>query len=66
MEFKGDDVIVNPLRVKDSVQDELENNVVLYFTNFIINVLIIYVTFTKNLLLALYQIKKILFISSIQ
>jgi D-glycero-alpha-D-manno-heptose-7-phosphate kinase len=34
MEFKGDDVIVNPLRIKDSVQDELENNVVLYFTNF--------------------------------
>ena len=34
MEFKGDDVIVNPLRIKDSVQDEMENNVVLYFTNF--------------------------------
>ena len=34
MEFKGDDVIVNPLRIKDSVQDEIENNVVLYFTNF--------------------------------
>ena len=34
MEFKGDDVIVNPLRIKDSVQDELENNIVLYFTNF--------------------------------
>ena len=34
MEFKGDDVVVNPLRIKDSVQDELENNVVLYFTNF--------------------------------
>jgi D-glycero-alpha-D-manno-heptose-7-phosphate kinase len=34
MEFKGDDVIVNPLRIKDSVQDEMENNIVLYFTNF--------------------------------
>ena len=34
MEFKGDDVIVNPLRIKDKVQDELENNIVLYFTNF--------------------------------
>ena len=34
MEFKGDDVIVNPLRIKDSVQDEMENNVVLYFINF--------------------------------
>ena len=34
MEFKGDDVIVNPLRIKDSVQDEMENNVILYFTNF--------------------------------
>ena len=34
MEFKGDGVIVNPLRIKDSVQDELENNIVLYFTNF--------------------------------
>ena len=34
MEFKGDDVIVNPLRIKDSVQDEMENNVLLYFTNF--------------------------------
>ena len=34
MEFKGDDVIVNPLRIKDSVQDEMENNILLYFTNF--------------------------------
>ncbi len=34
MEFKGDDVIVNPLRIKDSVQDEMENNIILYFTNF--------------------------------
>jgi D-glycero-alpha-D-manno-heptose-7-phosphate kinase len=34
MEFKGYDVIVNPLRIKDSVQDEMENNIVLYFTNF--------------------------------
>jgi D-glycero-alpha-D-manno-heptose-7-phosphate kinase len=34
MEFNGDDVIVNPLRIKDSIQDELENNIVLYFTNF--------------------------------
>lgn len=34
MEFKGDEVIVNPLRIKDKVQDELENNIVLYFTNF--------------------------------
>ena len=34
MEFRGDEVIVNPLRIKDKVQDELENNIVLYFTNF--------------------------------
>jgi D-glycero-alpha-D-manno-heptose-7-phosphate kinase len=34
MEFKGDDVIVNPLRIKEGVQDEMENNIVLYFTNF--------------------------------
>lgn len=34
MEFKGNDVIVNPLRIRDKVQDELENNIVLYFTNF--------------------------------
>lgn len=34
MEFKGDEVIVNPLRIKDKVQDELENNILLYFTNF--------------------------------
>ena len=34
MEFKGDDVIVNPLRIKDKVLDELENNILLYFTNF--------------------------------
>jgi D-glycero-alpha-D-manno-heptose-7-phosphate kinase len=33
MEFTGDSVIVNPIRVKDKVQDELENNIVLYFTN---------------------------------
>jgi D-glycero-alpha-D-manno-heptose-7-phosphate kinase len=34
MEFKGDNVIVNPLRIKDKVQDELENNILLYYTNF--------------------------------
>jgi D-glycero-alpha-D-manno-heptose-7-phosphate kinase len=34
MEFKGDEVIVNPLRIKDKVQDELENNILLYYTNF--------------------------------
>ena len=34
MEFKGDDVIVNPIRVKDKVQDELEHNILLYYTNF--------------------------------
>ena len=34
MEFRGNDVIVNPIRIKDKVQDELENNILLYFTNF--------------------------------
>jgi D-glycero-alpha-D-manno-heptose-7-phosphate kinase len=34
MEFKGDDVIVNPLRIKDKIQNELANNVLLYYTNF--------------------------------
>jgi D-glycero-alpha-D-manno-heptose-7-phosphate kinase len=34
MEFKGDEVIVNPLRIKDKVQDELENNILLYYTSF--------------------------------
>jgi D-glycero-alpha-D-manno-heptose-7-phosphate kinase len=34
MEFKNNDVIVNPIRIKDKVQDELENNILLYFTNF--------------------------------
>ena len=34
MEFKGDDVIVNPLRIKDKIQNELANNIVLYYTNF--------------------------------
>jgi len=33
MEFKGDDVIVNPLRIKDEIQNELANNIVLYYTN---------------------------------
>jgi len=33
MEFKGDDVIVNPLRIKDKIQNELANNIVLYYTN---------------------------------
>jgi D-glycero-alpha-D-manno-heptose-7-phosphate kinase len=34
MEFRGNDVIVNPIRIRDRVQDEIENNIVLYFTNF--------------------------------
>jgi D-glycero-alpha-D-manno-heptose-7-phosphate kinase len=34
MEFRNEDVIVNPIRIKDKVQDELENNILLYFTNF--------------------------------
>jgi D-glycero-alpha-D-manno-heptose-7-phosphate kinase len=34
MEFRGNDVIVNPIRIRDKVQDEIENNIVLYFTNF--------------------------------
>ena len=34
MEFKGDEVIVNPLRIKEKVLDELENNILLYYTNF--------------------------------
>ena len=34
MEFKNDIVIVNPIDIKDEVQDELENNIILYFTNF--------------------------------
>jgi hypothetical protein len=34
MEFRNNDVIVNPIRIKDKVQDELENNILLYFTNF--------------------------------
>jgi D-glycero-alpha-D-manno-heptose-7-phosphate kinase len=33
MEFKGNDVIVNPLRIKDKIQNELANNIVLYYTN---------------------------------
>ena len=33
MEFKGEDVIVNPLRIKDEIQNELANNIVLYYTN---------------------------------
>jgi D-glycero-alpha-D-manno-heptose-7-phosphate kinase len=33
MEFKGEDVIVNPLRIKDKIQNELANNIVLYYTN---------------------------------
>ena len=33
MEFKGDDVIVNPLRIKDKIQNELANNILLYYTN---------------------------------
>lgn len=34
MEFRNNDVIVNPIRIKDKVQDELENNILLYYTNF--------------------------------
>jgi D-glycero-alpha-D-manno-heptose-7-phosphate kinase len=37
MEFKGDDVIVNPLRIKDKIQNELANNIVLYYTNSVRN-----------------------------
>lgn len=33
MEFKGNDVIVNPLRIKDKIQNELANNILLYYTN---------------------------------
>ena len=34
IEFNGNDVIVNPLRIKDKIQNELSNNVLLYYTNF--------------------------------
>ena len=34
MEFKGNNVIINPIHIKDKIKDELENNIVLYFTNF--------------------------------
>jgi D-glycero-alpha-D-manno-heptose-7-phosphate kinase len=33
MEFKNDRVMVNPLKIKMEIQNELENNILLYFTN---------------------------------
>ena len=49
IEFNGDSVVVNPLCIKDKIQDELENNIVLYFTNFTRNSSDILIEQIKNI-----------------
>jgi len=34
MEFKEESVVVNPIKIKNEVENEIENNILLYFTNF--------------------------------